>query len=77
MKKNNQNSWVFHLVCQKAFNKHTFVSLSVIYFLLMYNMMKHMPTDNKVQGQFKCDFTTEKDGTSGPKQTAKEAQHEL
>lgn len=59
-----QNFWDFHFVCQKAFNKHTFVenvvSFSVMYFLLKSSIMKHMPIDNQAQGQFKCDFMIEK-----------------
>lgn len=46
-----QNSWAFHLVCQRAFSKHTFVenivSFSVMYFLLKCNIMTHMTISTK------------------------------
>lgn len=67
MKKSYQHFWNFHLVCQKAFNKYTFVekvvSFLVMYFLLKCNIMKHKPINNRTQEQFTCDFTTEKNVT--------------
>lgn len=56
MKRSSRNSWDFYMIFQKTFIKHVFVEnivfFSVIYFVLEYNIMKHMSTDYQAQWQF-------------------------
>lgn len=55
---------IFIWFAKKTFIKHALVenivSFSVTYFLLEYNIMKHMPIDYQAQWQFPCDLMTEK-----------------